>query len=95
VIVHGLNGDAFESWTHPVTKAFWPQDFLPYDIPEARVLTFGYNADAAFGNTTADIVDYAKDLLGSLIDKREEENETRRQIIFIAHSLGGIIVKQV
>jgi hypothetical protein len=42
------------------------------------VLTFGYNADAAFGNTTADVVDHAKDLLGSLIDKREEENETRR-----------------
>lgn len=42
------------------------------------MLTFGYNADAAFGNTTADVVDHAKDLLGSLIDKREEENETRR-----------------
>ncbi|TVY12820.1 Protein SERAC1, partial [Lachnellula arida] len=73
--------------------AFWPEDFLPYDIPEARVLTFGYNSNAAFGNTTADIIDHAKDLLGSLIDKREEENETRRQIIFIAHSLGGIIIK--
>jgi predicted alpha/beta hydrolase family esterase len=59
------------------------------------VLAFGYNANAAFGNTTADVVDHAKDLLGSLIDKREEENETRRQIIFIAHSLGGIVVKQV
>jgi len=94
VIVHGLNGDAVKSWTDSTTKAFWPKDFLPYDVPEARVLTFGYNADVAFGNTTADIVDHAKDLLGSLIDKREEENETRRQIIFIAHSLGGIIVKQ-
>jgi Putative serine esterase (DUF676) len=59
------------------------------------VLTFGYNANAAFGNIIADIVDYAKDLLSSLIDKCEEENETWRQIIFIAHSLGGIIVKQV
>ena len=59
------------------------------------MLTFGYNADAAFGNTTADIVDHAKDLLGSLIDKREEEVEKLRPIIFIAHSLGGIVVKQV
>ena len=59
------------------------------------MFTFGYNADAAFGNTTADIVDHAQDLLGSLIDKREEEDEKLRSIIFIAHSLGGIVVKQV
>ncbi len=58
-------------------------------------MTFGYNADAAFGNTTADIVDHARDLLSSLIDKREEDEEKQRPIIFIAHSLGGIVVKQV
>ena len=34
-------------------------------------MTFGYNADVAFGNTTAAIVDHAKDLLSSLIDRRE------------------------
>ena len=37
-------------------------------------MSFGYNADAAFGNTTADIVDHAKSLLSSLIDKREEDD---------------------
>lgn len=37
-------------------------------------MTFGYNADAAFGNTTADISDHAKDLLSSLIDRREEDD---------------------
>lgn len=58
-------------------------------------MAFGYNADAAFGNTTADIIDHAKDLLSSLIDRREEEGENSRPIIFIAHSLGGIVVKQV
>ena len=95
VIIHGLDGDATQSWTNPDTKAFWPKDFLPLDIPEGRVLNFGYNAVATFGNTTADIVDHAKDLLSSLVDKREEEPEKTRPIIFIAHSLGGIVVKQV
>lgn len=57
-------------------------------------MTFGYNANAAFGNTTADIVDYAKGLLSSLIDEREEDDELQRPIIFIGHSLGGIVIKQ-
>ena len=43
-------------------------------MPNARVMTFGYNADAAFGNTTAGILDHARSLLSSLIDKREGTN---------------------
>jgi hypothetical protein len=37
-------------------------------------MSFGYNAKAAFGNSTANIIDHAKDLLSSLIDEREEDN---------------------
>ena len=74
VAVHGLNGDPNNTWTSRQTNAFWLKDFLPYDVPNARVMTFGYNADAAFGNTTAEIVDYAKILLSSLVDRREEDD---------------------
>ncbi|KIM82088.1 hypothetical protein PILCRDRAFT_484446 [Piloderma croceum F 1598] len=94
VAVHGLDGEPNKTWTDPKTKAFWIKDFLPQDVPDARILNFGYNASAAFGNTTAEVIDHAKDLLSSLLDKREEEMERRRPLIFIAHSLGGIIVKQ-
>jgi len=94
VAVHGLDGEPTKTWTDPKTKAFWIKDYLPQDIPDARILNFGYNARAAFGNTTAQVIDHAKDLLSSLLDKREEEIERRRPLIFIAHSLGGIIVKQ-
>lgn len=72
VAVHGLGGDAFATWTHPKSKAFWLKDFLPQQIPDARIMTFGYNADAAFGQSTAEILDHAKSLLASLMDKREE-----------------------
>ncbi|KAN0070689.1 hypothetical protein V8E54_011558 [Elaphomyces granulatus] len=94
IAVHGLNGDAKRTWTHHKTNALWLQDFLPQDVKGIRVMSFGYNASAAFGNTTATIADHAKDLLTCLVDKREEEDEKTRPIIFVGHSLGGIVIKQ-
>ena len=40
-------------------------------------MTYGYNATFAFGNTVADIMDFAKDLLNSLTDKRESEEVSK------------------
>ncbi|KAI9764687.1 MAG: hypothetical protein M1839_005787 [Geoglossum umbratile] len=93
VAVHGLNGDATRSWTSRISGAYWIVDFLPLDIPGARVMTFEYDADAAFGNSAAGVLNHAKELLSGLADKREEA-ELQRPIIFIAHSFGGIVVKQ-
>lgn len=70
--VHGLEGDSIETWIHPKSNAFWLKDFLPQQIPDARIMTFGYNAAAAFGQSTSDVIDHAKGLLSSLVDKREE-----------------------
>lgn len=78
VAVHGLNGDPIKTWTHPKTGACWLKDFFPQDVPGARIFTFGYNADACFGNTTADILVYAKDLLSSLIDEREDDQVSKK-----------------
>ncbi|KAK5202612.1 hypothetical protein LTR41_011644 [Exophiala xenobiotica] len=94
VAVHGLGGDAIDTWTDPKSKAFWLKDFLPQQVHDARIMTSGYNAHAAFGQSTAEVIDHAKSLLASLVDKREESKEIHRPLIFIAHSLGGIVVKQ-
>ncbi|KAI9787480.1 MAG: hypothetical protein M1839_000009 [Geoglossum umbratile] len=93
VAIHGLNGDPTRTWTTS-KGAFWLKDFLPLDVPGARVMNFGYNATAAFGNSIADFEDHARSLLTSLDDARQRANEKRRPLIFVAHSLGGIIVKQ-
>ena len=70
--MHGLGDDAIDTWTHLKSNAFWLKDFLPEQIPDARILTFGYNTAAAFSESTAEVIDHAKSLLARLVDKRDE-----------------------
>lgn len=74
---------------------YWPRDLLPDDCPEARIITWGYDTVVTHGYSRAtsknNIFAHAKDLLFSL--NRERSQDT--PIIFVAHSLGGIIVKEV
>lgn len=74
-------------------KLFWPKDYLTQDIPQARVWTYGYNADVIGGlfqaNNKNSVSQHGRDLAVRV--EREIENED--PILFVAHSLGGIIVK--
>jgi hypothetical protein len=55
------------------TGTMWLQDLLPDKIPQARVMTFGYNADMINNYSTSNIRDHARKLLSLLRDKRDEE----------------------
>ncbi|KAI1157492.1 hypothetical protein F5B18DRAFT_644862 [Nemania serpens] len=98
VAVHGLNGDCRGSWTSngPEGSVLWLDDLLPKKIPTARIMTFGYNADVVGNTSVAGIRDNARKLLESIRDEREDDQETdpHRPIVFVGHSLGGIIIKQ-
>ena len=48
----------------------WPRDLVPQVIPTARVMTYGYDSRWAFSPSTADIKDFAYDLLNRLRSKR-------------------------
>ncbi|KAK3317310.1 Alpha/Beta hydrolase protein [Cercophora scortea] len=94
VLVHGLNGDRIQTWTHDRTGVCWPRDLLPAKLPLTRVLSFGFNADI-YGNTSVEgIRGNARALLSRLIDERDDVDSYDRPIVFVAHSLGGLIVKQ-
>ncbi|CAH0015106.1 unnamed protein product [Clonostachys rhizophaga] len=75
----------------------WPRDLVPKVVPDARVLTYGYDAkiQRLFGPpvSTHTVYDISNDFSIALEAERQEEPE--RPIIFIAHSLGGIIVKDL
>jgi hypothetical protein len=75
---------------------FWPRDLLKKDFPIARIMTFGYNTNITQGYEAANqgnIFSHARDLLYGLEAKRRQS--PNRDLVFIAHSLGGILVKEV
>ncbi|TDZ39082.1 Protein SERAC1 [Colletotrichum spinosum] len=92
VAVHGLGGDWEDTWTHAAGKS-WLKDFLPSDFPNARIWSFGYDS-SLLGKTVAGINDAAKSLVSSLHGKRRFTGSESKPVIFVAHSLGGIVVKQ-
>ncbi|KAK0611365.1 Alpha/Beta hydrolase protein [Immersiella caudata] len=93
IAVHGLNGDAYTTWTHK-NGVLWLQDLLPDLLPGCRVFTFGYPSQVVFSTSFAQVQEYARQLLSSLRDVQEHSDKRPRSIIFICHSLGGIVCKQ-
>jgi hypothetical protein len=96
IAVHGLNpkskiSHAANTWT--ADNKFWLKDFLPLRIPNARVLLFSYNSKVTIGSNLMGIEDHARNLLLRLDGKRSDD--PNRPLLFVAHSLGGIVVKRV
>ena len=91
--VHGLGGDYEDTWKDS-SGSLWLRDFIPERFPKARVWSFGYDS-AILSKSVGDIDDVANVLVDSLDGERQGQHWERKPIIFIAHSLGGIVVKRV
>ncbi|KAK4206213.1 hypothetical protein QBC37DRAFT_435271, partial [Rhypophila decipiens] len=75
---------------------FWPRDLVPDTLPHSRVLTYGYdtNIRCRFGSSPVSkksVGDHGWDLLCTLADRRRDAPS--RPLVFVAHSLGGLISK--
>ncbi len=98
VFVHGLNGDPQTTWTAEKSKIFWPAQLLPKIVEEekARILTYGYETDiSSFADSQSkrSLANYAEHLIGQLVANRRLQNANERPLVFVAHSLGGLLVK--
>ena len=66
VAVHGLNGDAYDTWTSKKTGKMWLYHFLPQELPGARIFSFGYPSEIGLTLATEKVEDFARSLLNGL-----------------------------
>ena len=90
VFVHGLDGQAEASWSAGKDK-FWPQ-WLADDCPDVGVWSIGYDAaSSGWQGTSLPLFDRAVNLLELL----NVHGLGGRPLCFIAHSMGGLLVKKM
>ncbi|TRX93724.1 hypothetical protein FHL15_005400 [Xylaria flabelliformis] len=95
VAIHGINGHWDNTWKDKSTGTNWLQDSIPKQLKAARVMSFSYNSSVQFSKSVSRVAEFADQLLESLMAKRVNGAEQDRPILFICHSLGGIVFKQV
>ncbi|KAA6412809.1 MAG: hypothetical protein FRX48_03801 [Lasallia pustulata] len=96
VFVHGLGGGSRSTWTKSQDSSlFWPQEWLPQDegFKDVRIHSFGYNSNWE-KESTLNIHDFAKSLLGSIKDCPAIPQESKASLVLIGHSMGGLVIKK-
>jgi len=94
VAIHGLNGHYLQTWTDEGTGVNWLKDLIPKVVPKARVMSFSYNSMLQFSKSTSDVSTFSLQLLEAMVAERRSLDESGRPVIFICHSLGGLVFKQ-
>jgi len=92
IFIHGLTGDPEHTWTCEDGSEFWP-NWLTEEYPHIACHTLGYPAALfeKWAKKEMDIYERATSALDYMTSKGIGE----RPIIFIVHSLGGILLKQI
>ncbi|OBS25749.1 hypothetical protein FPOA_06284 [Fusarium poae] len=94
VFVHGLKGDCLKTWTGKNSNEPWPKVLLPVELGTARILTYSYDAIVVSKDNVPSlnrISNHASNLVAALASLRQGDGTNKRPIIFVCHSLGGLV----
>ena len=76
----------------------WLRDSLPSDLPGARIMLYGYDTQLHGSQTFQDLEALGSTLRSDLqaLAMRDSSNAQpqTKPLIFVAHSLGGLVVKE-
>lgn len=92
VFVHGVTGDCYGTWTHS-NGEFWPK-WVASDFENVNVYSAGYDS-TLIGNLKKGAGASLSDRATILLDRLASRVAPDRPLVFITHSLGGLIVKQM
>ncbi|CAF3519212.1 unnamed protein product [Fusarium graminearum] len=98
VAVHGLGAHPVHTWegkpsTGSLSKLHLLRDLLREDFPTARISSFAYNSDWLVDAPEKTAQQIGRRLLEKLSQHRGDSQ--RLPIIFIGHSFGGIVIKEI
>lgn len=110
VFIHGLLGGAIKTWRQQdlpvpapadspsqVHTACWPKDWLAEDCPHARILSLHY--DTSLSTWSGQGSDRDKRTLEGrskdMLEKLRQAGVGSRPIIWVGHSMGGLLIKQM
>ena len=92
IFVHGLGGDRIETWAN-AKDGFWPR-WLAEQFPNCRVYVVGYDSNKFAGFLQGEGASI-QDLALAMADGIASREEGAPHALLVAHSLGGLIVKQM
>ena len=98
IAVHGLGAHPIHTWEGKPTgdgnsKLHLLNHLLLKDFPTARILSFAYNSDWLVNAPEKTAQQIGQGLLDALVKNRG--GSRRLPIVFIGHSFGGIVIKEV
>lgn len=80
----------------PRDETAWIRDVFAHHFPTARVLLFRYDfAKSPTDDSWLQILREGTTLLYGLIHQRSRAKEMNRPLVFLCHSFGGMVLKQV
>lgn len=92
VFVHGIRDDGNQTWTNDDNNIFWP-DLISADpiFDKTDISTFHYSSLLLDGDDIS--ISNVSDQLNFFLDERTLSKYQR--IVFIAHSMGGLVVRNL